>query len=70
MRKQKSIGSAYRLVVELRGSGTREYDFDLLSPCAECFRDSQSHAFEFRGARILERKDDGSYSELDSWRFE
>lgn len=70
MRKQKSIGSAYRLVVELRGSGTREYDFDLLSPCAECFRDSQSHPFEFRGARMLERNDDGSYYELDSWRFE
>ena len=70
MRKQKNPGSAYRLVVELRGSGTREYDFDILSPCAECFRDAQSHPFEFRGAKILERNEDGSYSELDSWRFE
>lgn len=70
MRKPKNAGSAYRLVVELRGSGTREYSFDLLAPCAECFRDAQSHPFEFRGARILERNDDGSYSELDSWRFE
>ena len=70
MRKQKSIGSAYRLVVELRGSGTREYDFDLLAPCAECFRDAQSHPFEFRVAKILERNGDGSYSELDSWSFE
>lgn len=70
MRKPKNPGSAYRLVVELRGSGTREYDFDILSPCAECFRDAQSHPFEFRGAKILERNEDGSYSELDSWRFE
>ena len=70
MRKTKNPGSAYRLVVELRGSGTREYDFDILSPCAECFRDAQSHPFEFRGAMILERNEDGSYSELDSWRFE
>ena len=70
MRKPKNPCSAYRLVVELRGSGTREYDFDILSPCAECFRDAQSHPFEFRGAKILERNEDGSYSELDSWRFE
>ena len=70
MRKPNNPGSAYRLVVELRGSGTREYDFDILSPCAECFRDAQSHPFEFRAARILERNGDGSYSELDSWRFE
>lgn len=70
MRKPRNMDSAYRLVVELRGSGTREYDFDILSPCAECFRDAQLHPFEFRAARILERNEDGSYSELDSWRFE
>ena len=70
MRKQKNIDSAYRLVVELRGRGTREYDFDILSPCAECFRDAQSHPYVVRGARILERNGDGSYSKLDSWRFE
>lgn len=70
MRKPRNLDSAYRLVVELRSGGSREYDFDLLSPCAECFRDAQSHPFEFRGARMLERSEDGSYSELDSWRFE
>ena len=70
MRKHNNPGSAYRLVVELRSGGTREYSFDILSPCAECFRDAQSHPFEFRGAKILERNEDGSYSEMDSWRFE